>query len=245
MSKKKKAEEPEIAVRPFDRYEVVELKRADITGADYNPRQLDDAAKKHLREILATHGMVNPPVVNRRSTEKGWPEGSPLTLVGGHQRLSQLDALHGSPNYTLMVALIDVTEIDEKKLNIALNNPNAQGDWDTVKLDALFKSGLDVLGTGFDQADIYQLFGTSPAADTEQLEQLAESLRKLRDGYRDNVRKARAKADTEFYIVVVFRDAEDCKGFLDRYGLDDNRYQDSRKLIAAIEKQATAEPVSA
>src|ERR1700676_2040064 len=111
----KKIDDPAlIAKLPFDNYVMVEMKRSDLASAPYNPRIMGDQEKARLKLILGRHGMVQPPTWNKRSAEKGWPAGSQGVIVGGHQRLSQLDSLHGSTNYTLQVAVIDVEDTAEK-----------------------------------------------------------------------------------------------------------------------------------
>jgi hypothetical protein len=61
--------------------------------------------------------------------------------VGGHQRLSILDALEGSAEYSLYVDIVDCSAGEEVELNVILNNPAIQGTYDVVRLEELFSAG--------------------------------------------------------------------------------------------------------
>ena len=236
MARTKKASGPgdEIAKLPFDNYTVVEMNRSDLVGSDYNPRVMGEQEKKRLRAVLKKHGMVQPPTWNKRTVGKGWPEGSTGVIVGGHQRLSQLDSLHGSKHYTLQVAVVDVTDSEEKELNISLNNPSAQGDWDLEALEKMLSDPeIDIVGTGFDYGDIMRLFGDIPGGSQPAVEQLAEQLRKFQDAYK-NISDNEGRDD--FYCVLVFRDYNDRLAFLKAAGCDDNRYQSGAAIRALITK---------
>jgi hypothetical protein len=222
-----------LAELPFDRYEIEVMDRRLLHGAPYNPRVMSDDEKRHLRAGLKKHGMLQPPIWNKRLPEKGWPEGSAGVLVGGHQRISQLDALNGSDKYTLKVAVVDLTDAEEKEANILLNNPSAQGDWDLEKLETLMRDpGLDMAGTGFDMAEVFRLFGDMPGAAQPEVEQLAQKLREFQEAYTkvsDNFGR------DDFYAVVVFRDYATRTEFFRRLGLPDNRYQDGVRLLELLQ----------
>ena len=210
----------------LEAYAVVEVHRSELKNAAYNPRVLNDAERKRLKAGLARHGLVAPVTWNRLTGN----------LVGGHQRVSQLDALAGTKDYRLNVAAIEVDVPREKELNLLLNNPNAMGDWDMGALEELLRdSTIDLAGAGFDTADVFRLFGSSPLEDrasVEELNALAEKVREARDRY-DAIKKGKTGggADREdFYLVFVFRDSEDCTGFLAAAGLPDNRYQSGEWL---------------
>jgi hypothetical protein len=216
---------------PFDAYEIIEMSRSQLKGAEYNPRQISDNEKKRLRAGLKKHKMVMPPTWNRRTGN----------LVGGHQRLSALDVLAGGAEYSLKVAVIDVTESEEKEINILLNNPQAMGDWDLPKLEDMLKdSAIDLAGTGFDMADVFHLFGDNPMAKADEVQGMADNLRKVRDQYRQNIKSATAKGGTDFYIVVVGRSYAERTEFLERFGMEDNRYQSMDAFLALLTKSAPA-----
>jgi hypothetical protein len=204
-------------------FKMENIHRNIIKNASYNPRTLSDAAKAKLKKGLARHGLVAPLTWNRRSGN----------LVGGHQRISQLDDLAGTDNYTLDVAVIDVEEGREKEINILLNNGAAQGEWDLEALSALLKdSSVEFEGTGFDHADVYRMFGDDVVLNRDDpLDELAVKVREARDKYNEISNKAAAADDGEFYIVVVFRDQNQVTEFLTKHKLPDNRYQSAEELM--------------
>ncbi|WP_425057889.1 site-specific DNA-methyltransferase [Sporomusa carbonis] len=83
-------------------------------------------------------------------------------VVGGHQRLKVLKAL-GITEVDCVV--VDMDKQRGKALNIALNK--VSGDWDMPLLTDLLKdlegSGFDVSLTGFEAAELEELFGDTPA----------------------------------------------------------------------------------
>lgn len=135
----------------FQKFETDTIHRSQIQGAPYNPRTIDDAARARLAKSLQKHGLVETLVWNRRTG----------VLVGGHQRLAALDMLEGSENYELTVAVIDVNDREEKALNVQLNNPSMQGEWDLDKLAAFNTDfGLDLeKDLGFTEFDVVTMFG--------------------------------------------------------------------------------------
>ncbi len=82
----------------YQKFTVETINRADIKNAAYNPRIMDKEAKKRLKKGLQQHGLVSAITWNKRTGN----------LVGGHQRLEQLDALEKNKNYSLDVCVIDV-----------------------------------------------------------------------------------------------------------------------------------------
>lgn len=87
-----------------------------IRGAGYNPRTISPEALSGLGKSLERFGVVQPLVWNKRTKR----------LVAGHQRLAALKA-SGAKNAP--VVEVDLTEIEEKALNVALNSPEIAGIW--------------------------------------------------------------------------------------------------------------------
>lgn len=129
MAKKTVNENEEKSIGPnkLEKYTMVTLKRDSIVGAEYNPRKISEEAKKKLRGLIQKHGMVQPPIVNKRT----------MRIVGGHQRIDIMDSLLRKKDYQLTVAMIDVDEKDEMKINVSLNNTSAQGSWDIDLLEQI------------------------------------------------------------------------------------------------------------
>ena len=145
--------------------EVRTLPLAAVTPADYNPRKAlkpTDPAYRKLKRSLEAFGLVEPLVWNQRSGR----------LVGGHARLAILRELG---HETVPVAVVDLDDDREKALNVVLNNPAAQGRYDSRRLAALLGE-LDGLAafvdSGFDAAGLRALtlepadgFEPEPTAD--------------------------------------------------------------------------------
>lgn len=154
--------------------EVVELNRSAIHLAAYNPRTITEEGKKSLKRIIKKYGLVGGIVVNKRTG---------LTVVSGHQRISVMDELQKydrktkENDYKLRVDVIDVDEKTEKELNIAMNNPNAQGTWDRDKLAEMIPD-IDYKDVGLNEADL-SLLGLDYMFKTEEEDELANSLDSL------------------------------------------------------------------
>ena len=165
-----------MAITKYENFETQTIRRDAIKNAPYNPRTMDGAAKARLKKAIKANGLVSALTWNKRTGN----------LVGGHQRLEQLDALEGSKDYDLTVCVIDVDEREEAKLNVQLNNPSMQGEWDLDKLAEMtdmFDISLDDMG--FSEADatfmfdgderFTELFETPEAADEkDKIKQLRE-----------------------------------------------------------------------
>jgi len=104
----------------------VKMKLADMKPAPYNPRKIGKKAKQGLAESLDRFGLVQKIIVNKRTN----------FIIGGHQRYDHLKELNVEET---VVCQVDLDEQEEKTLNIALNNPEIQGQW-TEKIDTLLDS---------------------------------------------------------------------------------------------------------
>jgi len=220
----------EFAIGSLEKFEVVEVHRSELKNAIYNPRVLSDKARERLKLGMKKFGLLGPQTWNRRTGN----------LVGGHQRTNLLDALYGTNDYRLKVAAVDLDEKGEKEANLLLNNNEAQADWDLEKLELMFKEEqLDIQATGFDVADLYRIFGDTPFTqrDDNAVDELAERLNDAKKRYERTTGSA-AKRDTDdFYLVVVFKDTNSRVEFTEKFGLDDNRYQDGREIQKILEKE--------
>lgn len=121
-----------------------EVKRiADMNRAAYNPRvdlQPEDEEYQAIERSLKRHGLVQPIVYNRRTN----------TVVSGHQRLTVLEA-QGETEVT--VSVVDLDDIQEKELNVALNK--ITGEWDDDKLSVILNElGEEATDTGFTLPEI-------------------------------------------------------------------------------------------
>lgn len=121
-----------------------EVKRiADMNRATYNPRvdlQPEDEEYQAIERSLKRHGLVQPVVWNCRTN----------TVVSGHQRLTVLEA-QGETEVT--VSVVDLDDIQEKELNVALNK--ITGEWDDDKLSVILNElGEEAADTGFTLPEI-------------------------------------------------------------------------------------------
>lgn len=221
-------------VTRFEKFKSSEVHRSQLKNAPYNPRVITEKARARLKKNIQKVGLVEPPVWNRRTGN----------IVGGHQRVSVLDLLEGTQDYKLTVSEVDLDEKTEKEQNVFLNNGEAQGGWDLEKLGALYKDDkLDFEATGFDTADIYQMFGDTPLIDRpEELAAVADRVRAARDAYDQTVGKMSDRDDIHFYLVVVFQSHADRLLLTEAMGLPDNRFVDGRWLAEKL-KQSGAAPL--
>lgn len=93
------------------------FKLSDLNPAKYNPRKISDDALEGLRWSIGKFGCVEPIVVNIRNGKN--------TIVGGHQRYKILCARGKVKEYICVT--VDLSDKDERLLNLTLNNPEIQG----------------------------------------------------------------------------------------------------------------------
>lgn len=185
----------------YQKFTVETISRADIKNADYNPRIMDKEAKKRLKEGLKKHGLVSTLTWNKRTGN----------LVGGHQRLEQLDALERNKDYSLDVCVIDVDEAEEAVLNVQLNNPSMQGDWDLDKLAYIteaFDVGFDDMG--FTKLDVDFMFDGderfTELFDTPEAEEVKTGLEEVKAARQASKERMQEKNNINFYSIIVFED---------------------------------------
>lgn len=176
----------------YIRTESVELKRSQIKFADYNPRVLDDEAKKSLKRGIKKFGLVGGVTVNKRTG---------FTVVSGHQRLTVMDELQKydvdtmENDYIVRVDVADVDEKMEKELNILLNNPNAQGRWDYEKL-AMLIPDIDYKDAGLTDVDL-NMIGVDYLLQTEEENSIADELDDLMSPIIEEREDAKAERAAE------------------------------------------------
>jgi len=129
--------------------EIQTLEVDNINPAVYNPRkdlQPGDQEYDKLKKSILEFDMVEPLIWNKRTGN----------LVGGHQRLKILKEL-GIKH--VEVSVVDLSEVKEKALNLALNK--IQGEWDFPRLKDLVEEldtgEFDMEITGFDLTEIEDL----------------------------------------------------------------------------------------
>ncbi len=139
---------------------IQKLPAAKLKAAKYNPRRdlkPGDAEYEKLRRSIEEFGYVEPVIWNSRTGN----------IVGGHQRYKVLTAM-GYQDIDCVV--VDLDEQREKALNVALNKIG--GEFDIPLLTDLLRDlgadGFDVSLTGFDAAEMDDLFRDKPAGDVKE-----------------------------------------------------------------------------
>lgn len=230
------------------------MPRVLLVGAKYNPRTIGDAAKKQLKKNLDTDhngvGLLQPVTWNEVTGN----------VVGGHQRLAILDALEGSDNYLLDVAVVRLTPKQEVEQNIALNSEKLTGDWDMELLATMLKTpDLDLSATGytvtdiqvsFDDPELASLFvpntttktvldhvqamqddGKAPAEPAAE-KKAREIMKETRANNKENFKDD----DTETFALVMFPTREERDAFMGHCGVTDGqRYIDGTLVLAKME----------
>lgn len=228
---------------------MLDIRREQIKSAPYNPRIIGELARKKLKKAIKENGMVMPIVWNKTTGH----------CVGGHQRLSVLDELHGGVDYTLTVSCIEVSLKKEKELNVFLNNQNAMGEWDQAGLAEIMKEfGKDEVGLlGFDLVDAKVLLdGTDePSFVTEDMslltearearkdvEKQTEELEKIKESRKEQREENKARNeihdDMEMYITLVFGTRKETEEFQRTFGMDTTlRYHDGPEFFSNLKER--------
>jgi len=131
--------------------QIEKIKVELLLPAKYNPRKdlkPGDVEYEKLKRSIEKFGYVEPVIWNRQTGN----------VVGGHQRLK---ILIETGQTEIECVVVEMDEQKEKALNVALNK--VSGEWDIPQLTDLLKeldaSDFDVSLTGFDIAELNQLFG--------------------------------------------------------------------------------------
>lgn len=125
--------------------DIVQVDIKQLNPAEYNPRKLNEEQFNNIKLSLQRYGFVNPIVVNSNPSRHN-------IVVGGHQRLKVAHEL----SYTeVPVVYVDLSQQQEKELNIRLNKNT--GDWDLESLSEFFTK-TELQDWGFDNEELSVLF---------------------------------------------------------------------------------------
>ena len=104
--------EAKIDVKP--KIKIVKL--SDLKPAPYNPREISSEALMGLRMSLRQFGYIDLLVINKKN----------MQIVAGNQRykILQAEGIKSAP-----VIMVDVDKMQEKAINISLNNAQIAGMW--------------------------------------------------------------------------------------------------------------------
>ena len=199
-----------MAKSKYQAYETETISRDMIKNAPYNPRIMDPKAKKRLKKNIAKHGLVAALTWNKRTGN----------LVGGHQRLEQLDALEKNKDYELTVCVVDVDEKEEAALNVQLNNPSMQGEWDLDKLANMAEEfDLDMSeDLGFTESDIDFMFEGddrfSQLFNTKESEDVRGDIEKVKEARKKGMERVKERGEINWYTTIVFETEKDRDAFM-------------------------------
>lgn len=195
----------------YQKFTVATIHRSQIKNADYNPRIMDKEAKKRLKKNLQENGLVSAITWNKRTGN----------IVGGHQRIEQLDALEKNQNYSLDVCVVDVDERQEAKLNVLLNNTSQQGEYDLEGLAMLAESfDLNFEEMGFTQLDVDFMYDGderfTKMFDTPEAEEVKTGLEEVKAARAASKERMAERGNINFYSIIVFEDEKQRAEFYKR-----------------------------
>lgn len=189
----------------YQTFEIERIKRSQIKKADYNPRFIEKDAEKRLKKSLnkkkGGFGLLETLVWNKTTGN----------LVAGHQRLTQLDGFENYPknDYMLDVAAVSLSEQDEIRANIQLNNPSMQGEFDLEELAELnLNSDISFETMGFSETDIEIMFSGDSRfnklfEDSEEVEKSKDKLNDIKKDRAEMAAKMKDDNSASFYFFVV------------------------------------------
>lgn len=222
-----------MAKSKYQAYDTETISRDMIKNAPYNPRIMDEKAKKRLRKNIAKHGLVAALTWNRRTGN----------LVGGHQRLEQLDALEKSKDYELTVCVVDVDEREEAALNVQLNNPSMQSEWDLDKLANMSEEfDLDLSeDLGFTESDIDFMFEGddrfSQLFETKEGENMRGDLEQVKAARKESAEKLKERNNINWYTVIVFESEADRNAFMKEISIPVHEQYVTEEQVRRITKK--------
>lgn len=185
-------------------------------GFDLRPKTLAalrERAPRDYAKVLAIFPFAEAQlfaIVNRRTGN----------IVSGHQRLAAIDVIEGRGDYDLDVAMVDLSDIEERTQNVFMNNGAAMGAWDTEMLEALLRDiDKDALAdTGFDAVDLSVVFNDDRLAplfaDSAQPAEVVDALHEIDNiaSVADNSEeRARAKAKKDAELAAIKEAKKDAR----------------------------------
>lgn len=155
---------------------IVKKKIKDLKPAEYNPRYLTDRQEEDLTESLTKFGLCDPIIINKNKERKN-------IVIGGHQRLKIWEKLG---NTEIPCVELDLSEDDEKELNVRLNKNTGDFDFKILKaefeVDSLLEWGFEDYELGIGDFEEQKIAGEEkPKA--EEVEVSAGDLWRLGDHY--------------------------------------------------------------
>ncbi len=191
---------------------------SELKPAEYNPRkdlQPGDPAYESLKESIQKYGQAQAIVWNRRTGN----------IIGGHQTYKVLKEL----GYTkAKVCIMDLSDTEEKSLNIALNKIDGSWDEDKLKylLEELQEAGEDAV-TGFNNLEIEELLED---VQENQISMISELLNE------DFITKGSAPDCFSITLIFSTSDREDIEEFI----RDNGKTQFVEAILKLVKGEADA-----
>ena len=182
---------------------LIEMELSKMNPAAYNPRITlteDMPEYQALKASLEEFGEVEPIVWNKRTGN----------IVGGHQRYNVLKAMGVK---SALVSVVDLSEKDEKALNLALNK--VSGDWDEEKLREVLESlnAEDIKLTGFNMDEIALLL-----EDDGGFEDISDGAMEAAGGLDEEA----GKYGMSYVVTLHFEDADAARAWAEKENLEMN-----------------------
>ncbi len=204
----------------FQKGEEQYILRSQINPAPYNPRVIGVEAEKTLRKKIRSVGLFGTLIWNEKTGN----------LLSGHQRLKQIDFLEKypdkTPDYEIRVTVVSVDEKTEMEMNVFMNNPSAQGEWDLEALGSMkLDLDLDFSQAGFCETDIDILFsGDSRFSaeffeDVDDIKKAKEKIREIKEQEAGLKKRCDEKQNASFYFTVVCPSREAKESLLRKIGV--------------------------
>ena len=211
--------------------EIKKFRLIDINPAPYNPRkdlQPGDAQYEAIKNSIERFGFVEPLIVNVR-------DGGNV-LVGGHQRYKILLA-QGVQEVEAVV--VDLSENEEKALNVGLNK--IEGEWDYGKLKDLVieldREAVTSIGFSNEEVDsLLQELEQEGGADIDDSSTEGQEGTADEEG-DDDTGESQSTAERPFEVYLSFPTQEAAESWLAAHGID-KAFDSSRNVILDFTKEA-------
>ena len=197
-------------VSKYQKFETATINRGQIKNAEYNPRRISDSAKKKLKDNIKRVGLLDTIVVNKNT-----------------MNIAILDSLERKKDYNLTVAMVDLSEKEEKEQNIFFNNTKVQGEFDTDILASML-SDIDFECAGLDINDVGILGVEVDLPSIEEPSEADKEVMKLNNEIYDNKREMRKavmnhsqtknEESVDTFVVLTFSNQSNKEVFLQRFG---------------------------
>jgi len=213
-----------MAIDKMQKFKMTTLSRSSIHEADYNPRTIGAEARKKLKRGMKTLGLLTPIIVNELT----------MNVVAGHQRLSIMDEENKYPekDYELTCSMVNLSEENEVKANVLLNNQAVMGEWDMTMLGSLKElfPAIDYEADfGFDSSDLDIMFGvrepkikSKAEIETKAAEYTKEDFREMKKEQREKAKEQNEENgsyhlnDNDYAVTFVFPNNREKAKFMKR-----------------------------